>query len=156
MPRVSNFEDYLRFVSGRYCFIVHFYFALPVAFRAVTGVAGRLATILTFISRGLSNQDVDQRGMDRILTSFRSVTFRAYHRRHMNVSFRAQFGVGLMNTIAKMVDEVSDRIGRTCQNLLLNPAKLLILLDEDSVVQQLVSRQSRHLKCNRRGQHRAI
>ena len=106
----------LTFCFGtRYCFVVYFYFALSVAFGALSGVARGLATIPTFISRGLSNQNVNQRGMDRILTSFRSVTFRAYHRRHMNSSLRSQIGVGLMNTIAKMVDKVFDRTERTCQ-----------------------------------------
>jgi hypothetical protein len=98
--QVSNVGDYLALVGTRNSFVIHFYFALPVAFRAVTGIAGRLAAILTFISGRLANQNIDQGGVDRILTFFRSVTFRAYRRRHMNLAFR-QPGAELMNTIAK-------------------------------------------------------
>ena len=77
----------LGFCFGtKYCAVV--YFALAIALRTVTGIAWRLAAILTFISCHLSNQNIDQRGMDRILTFFRSPTFRAYRRRHMNFTFR--------------------------------------------------------------------
>ena len=68
----------------RYCLVVHFDFALPIALRAVAWIARRLAAILTLIARCLTNQNINQRGMDGILTFFRSVTFRAYRRRHMN------------------------------------------------------------------------
>ena len=72
---------------------IHFYFALPVALGAVTGIAGRLAAILTLISGRLANQNIDQGGVHRILTFFRSATFRAYRRRHMILAFR-QPGAG--------------------------------------------------------------
>ena len=90
----------LRLCFGtRYYAVV--YFALAIALRTVTRIAWRLATILTFFSRRLSNQNIDQRGMDRILTSFRSATFRAYRRRHMNSTFSSRLGTRLANTIAK-------------------------------------------------------
>ena len=79
---------------------MHFDFSLAIALGAVTGIAGRLEAILTLISGRLANQNIDQGGVDWILTFFRSVTFRAYRRRHMNLAFR-QPGAGLMNTIAK-------------------------------------------------------
>ena len=62
--------------------MVHFYFTLPVALWAVAGVARRLTTIPTFLSRRLSYQNVDQGGVNRILTFLCSVTFRAWRRRH--------------------------------------------------------------------------
>jgi len=78
----------LRLCFGtRYSAVAYFYFAVATALRTVTGIAWRLATILTFLSRRLSNQNIDQRGMDRILTFLRSATFRAYRRRHVNSSF---------------------------------------------------------------------
>ena len=76
----------LRFCFGtRYSAVV--YFALAIALRTVARISWRLATIFTFISCCLSNQNIDQRGMDWILTSFRSAAFGAYRRRHMNFSF---------------------------------------------------------------------
>jgi hypothetical protein len=102
----------------RNSFVIHFYFALPVAFRAVTGITRRLATILAFISRGLSNQNVDQRGMDRILTFFRSATFRTYERRHMNSSFFIPAWSRPSEYYRKMVgreDRASDQIVRAWQ-----------------------------------------
>jgi len=81
--------------------MVHFYFTLPVALWAVAGVARRLTTILTFLSRRLSNQNVHQGRVNWILTFFRSTTFRAQRRRHMKSSFAPQFGGDLQITICK-------------------------------------------------------
>jgi hypothetical protein len=92
--------------------MVHFYFSLPVALRAVAGVARRLATILTLIARSFSNQNVYQGRVNWILTFFRSVAFRACRRRHLKSSFAPQFGGDLTNTIAKMVGPKEDRVPR--------------------------------------------
>jgi len=97
MPRVISarkleveFEHWRlsRFcVGARCCPVVLFYFARSAALRAVTGIARRLVAIFTLISRRLSDQNINQRGMDSIPTFFRSVTFRAYRRCHINSSF---------------------------------------------------------------------
>ena len=99
-------------VGTRHCAVV--YFALAIALWTVTGIAWRLTAILAFISRSLSNQDIDQRRMDRILTFFRTATFRAYRRRHMNFTLFVPTGIRLPNTVANWLSKSGEL--RTAKN----------------------------------------